>query len=475
MRTNVVRSLLLLALVTPHVEAQPSGRPTISAAVRRYVSVDTAVVALRHIRVIDGTGAPARANQVIVIRDGRIAAMGAEGSVAVPAGAQEIDLTGKSVIPGLVMVHEHLYYPTGSGTYGNLSESFTRLYLAGGVTSMRTGGNMNGYGEINTAAAINRGELAGPWVDATAPYVTGPGIRLQQLTSVRTPAEARRHVDFWADAGATSFKAYMHISRENLGAAVQAAHARNLRMTGHLCSVTYAEAAELGIDNLEHGFFAATDFVADKQPDQCRQLGQAEQAAALDTSRAEMKALIATLVRKNVALTSTLTIFETFVPGRPMPPGIDVLVPSLREEYERRHAQLATRTSGYTALYKAASAAEVAFVRAGGLLVAGTDPTGGGGVIAGFSNQRALELLVEAGFTPLEAITIGTLNGARFLRREALVGSLAVGKQADLVVINGDPSTDIGTVRRVEIVFRQGIGYDPAKLIESVRGRVGLH
>lgn len=473
--TSLRATLAALTLATGlDLAAQaPGARPTLSNAVRRFVAVDSAVIVLRHVRVIDGTGAPARADQAVVIRDGRIAAMGADGSVAIPAGAHQMDLTGKSIIPGLVMVHEHLYYPTG-GVYANLSESFTRLYLAGGVTSMRTGGNMNGYGEINTAAAIARGELAGPWVDATAPYVTGPGIRINQLTAVRTPAEAKRHVDFWADAGATSLKAYMHISRENLGAAIEAAHARGMRVTGHLCSVTYAEAAGLGIDNLEHGFFAATDFVQGKSPDECRQQGQAELAASLDTTKPEMKALIATLVRRNVALTSTLTIFETFVPGRPMPPGLEVLVPSLREDYERRHAALATRTSGYTALFAAARAAEIAFVRAGGLLVVGTDPTGGGGVIAGYSNQRALELLVESGFTPLEAIAIGTLNGAKYLRRDALVGTVAVGKQADLVVLGGDPSTEIGAMRRVELVFRQGIGYDPAKLIESVKGKVGL-
>lgn len=471
----VLTAFAIIGSPDPSVAQDTAGRPALSAAVRRYVSLDDSLLALRHVRVIDGTGAAAREDQVVIIRDGRIAALGAEGRVQVPTGARELDLTGKSVIPGLVMVHEHLYYPTGAGTYANLSESFTRLYLAGGVTSMRTGGNMNGYGELNVAAAVNRGELPGPWIDATAPYVTGPGIRLSQLTAVRTPAEARRHVDFWADAGATSFKAYMHISRENLGAAINAAHARGLKVTGHLCSVTYAEAAALGIDNLEHGFFAATDFVEGKRPDQCQQQGQAELAAALDTARAPMKALIAELVRRNVAVTSTLTIFETFVPGRPLPPGLHVLVPSLREDYERRHAALAGRTSGYTALYKAASAAEVAFVRGGGLLVAGTDPTGGGGVVAGFSNQRALELLVEAGFTPLEAIQVGTLNGARYLRRAALVGSIAVGKQADLVVIAGDPSRTIADVRKVELVFRQGVAYDPAKLIESVAGRVGLH
>lgn len=460
------------------MDAQPAvdaSRPALSAAVRRYVRTDAPVIALRHVRVIDGTGTAARADQTLLVRDGRIAAMGAEGTVAIPAGAESIDLAGRSVIPGLVMLHEHLYYPTGSGTYANLSESFSRLYLAGGVTSMRTGGNMNGYGEINLARAVARGEKPGPWIDATAPYLTGPGLSLGQLTSITTPAEARRMVDFWADAGATSFKAYMHISREVLGAAIAAAHARGLKVTGHLCSVTYAEAAALGIDDLEHGFFAATDFVQGKQPDQCRQAPQAEQAAALDTSRAEMRALIAELVRRRVAVTSTLTIFETFVPGRPLPPGLDVLEPSLREEYERRHAATAARTSGYTALYTAARAAEVAFARAGGLLVVGTDPTGGGGVVAGYSNQRALELLVEGGFSPLEAITIGTLNGAKYLGRDHLVGSLAVGKQADLVVVMGDPSARIGDVRNVELVFRQGVAYDPQLLIASVRGKVGLY
>lgn len=476
MRLGHLSALLLVALGSAPVAAQPSGRPTISAAVRRYVSVDTTVVALRHARVIDGTGAPARADQVVIIRDGRIAAMGAEGSVAVPAGAREIDLTGKSVIPGLVMVHEHLYYPTGSGTYGNLSESFTRLYLAGGVTSMRTGGNMNGYGEINTAGAINRGELAGPWVDATAPYVTGPGIRLQQLTSVRTPAEARRHVDFWADAGATSFKAYMHITRAQLTAAIEEAHKRGLKVTGHLCSVTYREAAGLGIDNLEHGFFAATDFVTDKKPDECPAQAVARTAfTAVDPNGDAVRSLIAELVKRRVALTSTLTVFETFIRGQPLPPGLDVLEPQLRAQFEQRHAATAANASSpFSPLFAKARAMEVAFVRAGGLLLVGTDPTGGGGVVAGYSNQRALELLVESGFTPLEAIRIGTLNGATFLGRANRTGSIAVGKDADLVVIAGHPAARISEVRNVQIVFKQGIGYDPAKLIESVRGKVGL-
>lgn len=467
-------ALLLAVVALPSGAQDAATRPTMPQAVRRFVRTDAAVIALRNARVIDGTGAPARGAQTLLIRDGRIAAIGAEGAVPIPSDATQINLDGRTVIPGLVMVHEHLYYPTGGGTYANLGESFTRLYLAGGVTSMRTGGNVNGFSDINIARAIARGEKAGPWIDATAPYITGPGLALTQMQPVRNPAEARRMAQYWADAGATSFKAYMHITRDVLSALVSEAHSRGLKVTGHLCSVTYAEATEIGIDNLEHGFFAATDFVAGKKPDECKQNGQTEQAAALETSRPEMQELIANLVRRGVAVTSTLTIFETFVPGRPLPPGLDVLEPSLKADYEARHAQVALRTSGYTALYPAAAKAELAFFRAGGLLLVGTDPTGGGGVVAGFSNQRALELLVEAGFTPLEAITVGTLNGARYLGRDREVGTIAVGKQADLVILGGDPSADIANIRKVELVFKQGIAYDPAKLIESVRGKAGL-
>src|SRR4051812_44095884 len=295
MRSRVTGACALLALATAaSLNAQ---RPTLSPAVRAYVTVDTPVVALIHARVIDGTGAPARDDQTLVIRDGTIAALGDAHSVAVPAGAQVIDLTGRTVIPGLVMVHEHLFYPTGPGVYGNLSESFTRLYLAGGVTSMRTGGNMNGFGEIGIKRDIDAWKKPGPWIDATAPYLEGPGLGLGQVHELTGPDDARRMVNFWADAGATSFKAYMHITRAELGAAIAEAHKRHLKVTGHLCSVTYREAAALGVDNLEHGFFVSTDFVADKKPDECP--GQAKGQASLtavDPNGAPLRSLIADLI-----------------------------------------------------------------------------------------------------------------------------------------------------------------------------------
>ena len=465
-----------LAVAGSSLGAQAAPRPPLSAAVRAFVAVDTAVLALTHVRVIDGTGAPPRDDQTILIRDGRIAAVGGAAGVQVPANAQVMDLTGKSVIPGLVMVHEHLFYPTGPGVYGNLVESFTKLYLAGGVTSMRTGGNMNGYGELAIKRAIDRGDKPGPWIDATAPYLEGAGLNLGQVHELTGPEDARRLVAFWNDAGATSLKAYMHITRDELRAALDEGHKRGMKLTGHLCSVTYREAAGLGIDNLEHGFFAATDFVADKKPDVCPGQGAGQASvAAVDPKSEAVTSLIKELIQRHVAVTSTLTVFELSVPGRPLPPGLDMLEPALREQFERRFSAPRNSAPVSVTLFPKARQLEVDFFRAGGMLLAGTDPTGGGGVIPGFSDQRAIELLVESGLTPLEAIKVGTLNGATYLGRADRVGSIAVGKQADLVVLDGNPVAQIGDIRKVTLVFKEGVGYDSAKLIASVKGKVGLY
>ncbi|MDQ3068196.1 MAG: amidohydrolase family protein [Acidobacteriota bacterium] len=468
--------LLCSALVLVAAAPLAGQRQPIDAAIRGFVKVDAPLIALTHARVIDGTGAAPREDHTLVIRDGVIASIGASAGAAIPDGATVIDLTGRSVMPGLVMLHEHLYYPTGPGVYGQLGESFVRLYLAGGVTTMRTGGNVNGFiMDFNLKRLTDLGLKAGPSIDVTAPYLNGSN-GFVQMRSMEGAADARKQVAYWADEGATSFKAYMNISRAELGAAVEEAHRRGIKVTGHLCSVTYSEAADLGIDNLEHGFLAATDFVDGKQPDVCPPGRRTQDAlGALTETSPAFVALVKKLIEKNVALTSTMTVFETFTPGRPMPPGLDVLVAPLKEQFERTYARTsANETSVYRTLFPKAMALERAFAKAGGLLVAGTDPTGSGGVIPGFSNQRALELFVEAGFTPLEAITIGTRNGATYLGRDARIGTLAPGKQADLLVINGNPAASIADVRKVETVFKRGVGFDPAKLIESVKGRSGL-
>jgi enamidase len=468
MRTRL--PFVLAALFTAGMMAQsPSDDPG------NFIKIDDPVIALTNARVIDGTGAPARENQTVLIRDGNIASVGNSADVSPPAGAMTIDLTGKSVMPGLVMLHEHLFYPTGPSVYGQLAESFVRLYLAGGVTTMRTAGNMHGVMDVKIARAIEQGSVAGPTIDATAPYLDGPNSDLQ-LHTLDDAADARQQVAYWAGMGATSYKAYMNITRAELAAVIAEAHRRSLKVTAHLCSVTYAEAADMGIDDLEHGFAPATDFVDNKRPDFCpgQKFGQ-EAVVALSETGAPFTGLVKKLIDRHVALTSTLTVYETFTPGRPVPPGLDVLVPELKRRFEQMYRATAEdRSSVYTKLFPKEMALERAFVRAGGMLLAGTDPTGYGGVIPGFANARELELLVEAGFTPSEAIQIGTLNGARYLNRDRQIGSITAGKQADLIVVNGDPSKNIADVRNVDTVFKQGVGFDPARLIDSVRGHVGL-
>jgi len=444
-------------------------------ALANFVKLQAPVIALTHAVVIDGTGAAARRDQTIVIRDGNIAEIGAAAAVTPPDGATVVDLTGKSVIPGLVMMHEHLYYTTGPGVYGQLGLSFSRLYLAGGVTTMRTAGNVNGIMDINLARRIAAGEAPGPAIDATAPYVNGPSAFLQ-MHAIQSADEARQHVAYWAGQGATSLKAYMQVSRAALKAAIDEGHRRGMKITGHLCSVTFGEAADLGIDNLEHGFFPATDFVADKQPDACPGQARGQQTiAALDENGEPFRKLVKKLVDAHVALTSTLTVFETFTRGRPVPPGLDVLAPQLKESFMRAFERAQqNQQSVYTTLFTKGMRLERAFAAAGGTLVAGTDPTGSGGVVPGYSDQRQIELMVEAGFTPVEAIRIGTLNGATFMGRESRIGSIARGKQADLVVVSGDPSATIADIRRIDTVFKNGVGYDPGKLIASVHGQVGI-
>ena len=449
-------------------------------AARRLADVSDSVVALTNVRVIDGTGAPARQAQTIVVKDGTIVSVGDAATAKIPAGARTMDLSGRTVMPGYVMLHEHLFYPSGGGAvYNEQGYSFPRLYLAGGVTTMRTAGNMAGYADLNIRKAIDEGTMLGPSIDVTAPYLEGPGLPIPQVKALRDAADARKMVNYWADEGATSFKAYMHITRAELGAAAEEAHKRRLKITGHLCSVTFREAAALGIDDLEHGFVVASDFVPDKKPDECP-AGNAVQRsiATLDVAGAPARDLISELVRRRVAITSTLTIFETFVPSQPSAPAkaLDALLPEARRQYEQRRAAVAqSPDTTWNVVLRKEMQLEKMFADAGGLLVVGTDPTGFGGVVAGYSNQRALELLVQAGFSPVAAVKIATLNGARYLGRDAKIGSIAAGKQADLIVVRGDPSAKIEDVENVELVFKHGVGYDSPKIFESVKGRVGLH
>lgn len=456
---------------------------SLAPGVREFAKVSAPVIALTHARVIDGTGAPARTNQTIIISGGKIQSIGDSASISVPAGAQVLDLTNKTVIPGLVGMHEHMFYPAGGRTavamYNEMGFSFPRLYLANGVTSIRTTGSIEPYTDLELKELIDSGKLAGPKIHVTGPYLEGAGSFTPQMHGLTGADDARKTVDYWADEGATSFKAYMHITRAELAAAVQEAHKRGIKVTGHLCSVGFKEAAALGIDDLEHGLMVDTEFDPGKTPDVCpSQQLTAKTLAGIDVESAPVQSTIRDLVAHHVAVTSTIVIFETLAPNQPPlePRVIDAMLPQAAIDY------LATRSiisenanSPWPVLLKKEMQFERDFVKAGGVLLAGEDPTGYGGDLAGFGDQRELELLVDAGFTPAEAIHIYTQNDARFLGEDDRIGTLTAGKQADIIVIDGDPSTKISDIEKTELVFKDGVGYDSAKLIESVRGSVGLH
>jgi imidazolonepropionase-like amidohydrolase len=472
-----VKAPSLILLLAAAASAQSAFTP----GVKPFLSVDAPVVVLQHVRVIDGTGAAPAENQTLVIDHGKIAAVGPFASTEAPAGAEVLDLRGTTVVPGLVGMHEHLFYPSGGGIpmYNEQAFSFPRLYLASGVTTARTGGSLEPYTDLNVKRLVDSGRMPGPKLYVTGPYLEGPGSFAAQMHELTGPDDAARTVEYWAGEGVTSFKAYMNITRAELKAAIDAAHRHGIKVTGHLCSVGFREAADLGIDNLEHGLLVDTEFHPGKHPDLCPpQAVTRGEMAGIDIDSAPLKAMIADLVAHHVAITSTLAVFEAFDGDRPplAQRFLDAVNPQAAISYlgARARARGGEDSPSLAALKKELEFEE-AFVKAGGLLMAGADPTGNGGALAGFADQRNIELLVEGGFTPIEAIRIATSNAAGFLGESARIGTIAAGKQADLVVLNGNPAAHIADIEKVKLVFQDGAGYDPAKLLDSVRGAAGLH
>ncbi len=448
----------------------------LSPRVREYVAVSEPVVALTRVRIIDGTGAAPAEDRTIVINHGRIAAVGPTGEVEVPENARVLELAGHTVIPGIVGMHDHMYY-SASGRRVQSSYSSPRLYLASGVTTIRTTGSFSTYAELNLRRSIRAGDVPGPRMHVTGPYITGAAGG-GGMSRVASPEAARRLVDYWAEEGVTWFKFYTTISRAAMEAAIDAAHERGLKLTGHLCSVSFREAALLGIDNIEHGFLTNSGWAEGKTPDECPP-NMIESLRRVEIDSDEVQATIRTLVENEVPLTSTLVVYEQYVPNRPpiQQRVLEAMSPGTERAYLQSRAYIAGGEGFHIPLdlFHKAMAFERAFVEAGGLLAAGVDPAGTGGAVPGFGDQRNYVLLREAGISPEQAIQILGLNGARVLGVDDELGSIAVGKAADLVVIEGDPTVDGGHIRNVEIVFKDGVGYDSAELIEAVEGQLGIN
>jgi imidazolonepropionase-like amidohydrolase len=475
-------------------QAQLPASHEISPEIRQFLKFDISngESYLLHADIIDGTGGPILKNQTVIVRSGTIAEIRPTRSSERADGKHAVDLSGRTILPGLVGMHDHLFYvarPEDNAEHQSafptllpqMSYSAPRLYLANGVTTLRTTGSLDPYTDLNLRAAIEALRIPGPHLDVTGPYLQGEGNVFLQMHTLRGPEEARKMVDYWADQGVTSFKAYTNLTRAELKAAIDEVHARGLKITGHLCSVTYPEAAEMGIDNLEHGFFVNTQLDPGKQPDLCPATMGAPTLKAMDPTGVAAQDLIHLLVLHHVAITSTLTVFEP--DGAMNPPlrqrALEVLSPQARETYlYERNGQMTGKREAlqrYHLLFKQEEELERRFVAAGGLLLAGPDPTGDGHIIPGFGDQREIELLVDAGFSPEEAIKIGTLNGAIYLGRADHIGTVEPGKDADLMIVRGNPSANIGDIENVEWVVQNGRVYDSAALLNSIKGSYGLY
>ena len=485
LRSHRWLSLCLLPALSCPGLSNAQSIDALSPEVRKYLSVSTPKVALEHVQVIDGTGAAPKLDQNIYISGGKITAVSAGADLPPNDGTTVLDLRGYSVMPGIVGMHSTMFYlarPNLAADYSydrpalflHMSFSAPRLYLANGVTTMRTTGSVEPNTDLKLKQAIERGILPGPHMDVTGPYLDGPNNPNLQMQELTGPEDARQTVAYWADRGVTSFKAYAHLTRAELSAAVTEAHKRGLKITGHLCSITYEEAAQIGIDNLEHGFFVNTGQDPDKKPDTCSTSAGDDTLEHMSPGSADANRLFATLIAHHVAITSTLPSTDAAVNRPPLrPAALQAMAPSVREAYlYYRNRPASASTHKDALLLRRDMDLERAFVAAGGLLLAGSDPVSNG-VIPGFGDQREIELLVEAGFAPVQAIRIATLNGAIFLGRQDHIGSIAAGKNADLVVMKGDPATRITDIENVELVFKDGAGYSPKLLLESVKGRYG--
>lgn len=470
---------LAAALLVVVLPAGAQRADQLSRATRNYVSVPETVVALTGVTLIDGTGAAPRPGQTIVIRDGKIAAVGPDGSTSVPSGARTIALPGHTVIPGIVGMHDHMFYTAPGGRRVASTLTSTRLYLASGVTTIRTTGSAAPYQDINVRAAVDRGEAPGPRIHITAPYVTGDGGGY--MAEVHSPEQARRFVAYWGEEGATWIKAYTTIKGADLKAAIEEAHKRGMKVTGHICSVSFQEAVALGIDNLEHGLFTASDFQPGRTPDVCSgsTMAVSTRTENANPNLAVWNQTIRTMIDNRVPMTSTLAVYAMFFPGRgdDDPRMFEAMAPEVREAYlaQRKAIDEEANPALNEAMLRNAMAFEKAFHDAGGLLAAGVDPTGIGGALPGIGDQWNYELLIEAGFTPSQVVQIMSLNGARILGVEQQLGSVEVGKLADLVVLEGDLAARAPVIRETRYVFKDGVGYNPATLIASVKGRVGIN
>ncbi|WP_420386302.1 amidohydrolase family protein [Roseivirga sp.] len=440
----------------------------ISDSLQSYLKYKAGTIAFTEVNVIDGLGGPVRKNQTVIIENGHFSTIGDDGTIEIPSHALQVNLRGKTMIPGLVGMHNHLHFPQ----FPEIGEASAKLYLAAGVTTIQTCGAASAHEELKLSSRISNGQFPGPEIIPSAPFITGPGGNPNMIIP-RDEAHLRDTIQYWIDKGVRWFKVYRNTKPEDLKTAIEVAHANNARVRGHLCSITFKEATEMGIDGIEHGLNSTSDFRTNKTFGQCD--GGREYIDELQINSEEVIALQQQMIDKGVFMTSTLSVFEASVAQRAYADAraLKAMSPYLKGLYEERRKAFDKEMKDETRLkrLKRMMAFEYQYFKMGGLLCSGVDA--GRHVLPGFGDQRNFELFLEAGFSTEEAIQVMTSNGARALNRND-IGSISSGKRASFVILNGDLTANSKVIEKVETVFKNGLGFDPQIILNEMQGKFGL-
>lgn len=428
------------------------------------------VTALVGARVIDGTGAAPHEGWTVLVQGERIIAAGPK--VKIPKDATRVDLTGKTLLPGLIDMHGHMYARV-AGKIKDVFESYPLLFLAGGVTSIRSPGDLDPDGMYALKEKVARGEVPGPRIFMGGYYIDNEPSQIGWFKPVKSAEEAKARVEEWKNR-IDVVKFYTSVTEDEMKAGIAAAKAAGIPTTGHLGSITAGHAIDLGINGLEHGIYAMSELGAPnpKKQEGCP-LGK------LEVDGPQVTALIDKIVKNHVAIDPTFVVLFLGLPEmmEPMTPdwldyfaegdartGAQKLMQSMAaKEGEALDCAMRSRDNALKFVGKVQAR--------GGIILTGTDPVAPN-LLPGWALHREMKYLTQAGLTPLQAIRAATYNAATVLHRDKDFGSIAKGKFADMVVVNGDPSKRIEDIGNTVMVFKEGKRFDPAELRAAAKGKL---
>jgi imidazolonepropionase-like amidohydrolase len=387
----------------------------------------TSMIAIVGANLIDGRGGPVVSDSVVVITRERIVAVGKQGEVQIPPGAEVIDAKGLTLLPGLIDAHFHI----------DGDDPLPALYLSHGVTSLRDPGQwIEAYDAARKASApVPRLFLCGPHLDSPPPAYPADSF------IVRDAEETRLAVNRFVDDGASAIKVYYRLPLALVRVAIETAHARGVPVMGHLEIVDARDAIRAGIDGIEHATSFGTALLPLRDAEKYRQSVLADNNArregryqvwnSINLNTPQAESLFKLIVDHNVVVSPTLAVFER-QPGDKDTTDI--------------HVHAFKQMEAFVGLAN----------KAGAKIVVGSH-SDVPHAKRGWAYQRELELLVESGLTPMQALIAGTMENARYFHSADRLGSVEVGKLADLVLVEGDPSKDISNMRHIKRVMLNGV------------------